>query len=1256
MSFIRLPVLSRTMWIAFLLLSTEAICPAAEPADAPQVGAAPAPVVLPIRELNLFRDLGSLPEQNVGAVAVGPGERRLYVGVRSSGRSDLRNLAVFSLDAAGTVVGGPRRYQVGDEPLAPGFDASLNAMLVDAARRKLYLASSRSGPTPDNAARMLTVYDLDADGEPTGRPRHYETGNPHKGVLSIARHPRSNVLYMVGFGGPGVYSYRLDAAGEPAGRPEAFAAGGYGKYEVAASADGERLYLGTYPDRVEIVDLDENGMPAGKPRSFDAGQPAGSSPDYLRFAYAPRALYLRRETADGARLAVWPLDGKGDPVGTPQQQEGFSLSALAVDAERNRLWGAVDSTFEDAFTGKTTVRGVIPTAFPLAENGIPETPGRGHPIRHRPHPFPLQTGAVVGVSPAGRPVFLTRSLTDGVLGNRVKGYHARVTILKLSLRNGQEPATVPAVLQTGGLGAAPAKLGDLAMGQPSRWVNLDPHLKDQRGPVVAHVVVSRPVLDFSPFTTPEAPAHLRVRLDVADGDPAAGGKVLKTLTETVQGEHAAFLLPGYAFEPSEDRLAAIGTLSGHAERYLATARRVGIKPGERPRLFPISCYHLLGGQGHPGQLKASAETVSLLGFNVVNAYWWGAIPPEQIDATLDGHGLQRRMMAAYNPPSYFDFDRDKMNPQALDKWAASSLGNIGPMNGGTPKDVVWHVLSDEPGWYYPGILREVRENPTRLEAFRGYLRGKGFQPADLGAAGWDAVFPIGASGAKDLPTRRLYYWTMRFFPEAASRGHKLAREALERAAGHRLLTPVNWNAIPWHIPSPNQQIGYNQVVDPDTAEGRFDWFDSGRVGAHTLWTEDWFPDQQAQTWSMYSDMLRSASMLGDQTWGSYVIGPTTGRHPAGASYKILSLIGHGAKAVDFYTWGPELLTPAGAWSERLEVYGPVADALRLVGRGERLLYPGRPERGRVALFFPGASALWDQDMRMRHYYHETWSLHYALTHAGYTVDFVDEKDLAGDALATRGYTTLYLTGPNVPVKAQEQVGAWVEAGGTLVVTPGGAAADEYNTPVGTLDAVLGLKPRTAVRDPAANEHDWEGLQPAGTLAQMDPRFGAGEVHVYGPVAALETDGAATVAKLKSGGAAIAENVHGKGRAISYGFFPGWQYWLTPERVDTKRLPLRWGAAQRRLATAPARIADTPRPVVVSQEGVEACRLQSDGGIAIVLLNWTDEPVASLRVSVPRAGGFRTVTSLQRGAVKSSGEGDTVEATLPLGGVDVLLIE
>src|SRR5262249_33217738 len=147
-----------------------------------------------------------------------------------------------------------------------------------------------------------------------------------------------------------------------------------------------------------------------------------------------------------------------------------------------------------------------------------------------------------------------------------------------------------------------------------------------------------------------------------------------------------------------------------------------------------------------------------------------------------------------------------------------------------------------------------------------------------------------------------------------------------------------------------------------------------------------------------------------------------------------------------------------------KAYKSIADAMRLVGRAEKLLFPGRPRRGNVAIYLPGISNLWDTvSSPYIVYQNEIKFLHYALVHAGYTVDFVDDYDIASGALQQRKYTTLYVTGPNVandenmipqppnspsnppPIPSpQHQIQSWVKQGGVLAVTPGGGVADEYN--------------------------------------------------------------------------------------------------------------------------------------------------------------------------------------------------------------------
>lgn len=1207
---------------------------------------APAAVVIPIRDLNLFRYTGILPE-NVSTAAVSSDGRRLYVGLRDSTRADRLNLAVVTLSPEGQVVGEAHRYADSPIPLPEKTQATVQAILVDGHRRKLYLGLTHQAAKPPALGRLLTVYDLDAAGEPTGAPRAYECGNPHHSVMALARHPRLDRLYLVGFGGSVVSVYPLDARGEPSGEPRVFpTGGGHGKFAVAVSTDGRRLYLGTFGDRLEVMDLDAAGMPVGKARIFQAGPEKGQTGDYLRFQYTPQALVFLRPTPDGPRPAVWPLDAKGDPIGTPKVDPGVSASSLAADPAGRRVWVAADQTFRDAFTGKTVTAGVEARAYTIGADGSLSAETPGVPAPARPY-LPPQTGAVLAVGPAGTAVLLTRSLPATPVGNRIRGRKLRVTLLETRLHNGTTPAAVPVWLSVGGKTEA---FGDLRPDQPSAWVDLDPYLKDHRGPVLARVSAVVPQPPAAP--APTLPAHLRVRVEVTRGVGSVAEP--SVLTETVQGESALVLLPGYGVPHGDD---VPGLLSGHAKRYLAAASAVAVPPEDRPRQFVVSCYQLMGGQGHPGQLRDSAAAVAALGFNTVNAYSWGAIPPREVDEVLAANGLRRRLLASYSPPSYFDFDRGKMNPDALARWAAGRAAIVARQNGGTPADVVTHVLSDEPGWYYPAVLNDVRNKPEWLAAFRAYLVEQGLKPLDVGQPDWEHVVPVGRGAAQDLSSRRLYYWSIRFFPDAAARGHRLAREALEKAFGHPLLAPVNWNnwGNRWYTPSPGARISRNRDVGPDTGSGSMDWLAAGRLAAVTPWSEDWFPDQLAENWSFAADLLRAAAP-GGQPFGGYVIGATTGEHPAGAQYRILSLVGHGAKAVDVYSWGPEFLFPGNCWSEAWRAYRPVADAIRLVGRGERLLYPGRPERGKAAVLIPGGSALWDSDPRPTHYFHEIWSLHYALTHAGYAVDFVDGIDLASGALAARGYAVLYLTGPNVSAVAQEKVAEWVRDGGTIAVTPGGAVADEYDTPTDRLTGVLGVRGRAAVREPIPGEQTWEALRPTARLTAVDARLDCGDLPLYGPTTTMEPDRATVLARFASGGAAVTLHRHGRGAAVAYGFFPGWQYWLSPDRSNPTRLPRHWGADRRRLAAAPARLAGTPRAVLLSEEVVEGCRLNSEKGVAVVLLNWTDEPIHNLTVTVPGTGQFGKVTSLKHGSLEPVRDGDGLRVKLPVRDVDVLLIE
>jgi hypothetical protein len=163
-----------------------------------------------------------------------------------------------------------------------------------------------------------------------------------------------------------------------------------------------------------------------------------------------------------------------------------------------------------------------------------------------------------------------------------------------------------------------------------------------------------------------------------------------------------------------------------------------------------------------------------------------------------------------------------------------------------------------------------------------------------------------------------------------------------------------------------------------------------------------------------------------------------------------------------------------------------------------------------------------------------------------------------------------------------------------------------------------------------------------------------------PLASAGAKAAATLLNDPSRSAAITVNKYGKGKAIVYGFFPGVQYTYSPNRIDPQRLPLDWSPELRLLAVAPAGD-KTRESVQLNHEVVEACRLQSEAGIAVVLLNWTDEAIQDLEVTVTNVGDvhvadFPNVSSAQGVPVSVARRTSSVTVTMALKNVDVLLFE
>ncbi|MBI3073693.1 MAG: hypothetical protein HYY84_16400, partial [Deltaproteobacteria bacterium] len=979
----------------------------------------------------------------ISSMALDPTGQRVYIG--AAAEDEKAALLVGTMTATG--VAAVQRFRVLDPAVQPAtaFTASVTGLVVDATKRKLYASIRYSQPV---TANLLTVYDLDSALVPTGAPRNYPASFGSTWAWSIARHPTQPALYTSGW--TGVYRHTLNpATGEPTGAA-AFFAVAPGAYVTDLAVRGSKLYFGTEvaSARLRVVDLDASGAPQldarGAPvvRSFSFTSPDGCyAPGVgLRFALGANAIYVRpplRTDATPAipefcQLAVWSLQASGEPASAPAFSAAVTMSDVTYSAT-GAVYLAVPSIALDADLGPmregmSIARASVDTQGQLA--GAPQVVSATD--------VGARLGLMVAASDNGAAALAT--LAGGVRTRRPnfdKDWRVRVSLIAADINN--QPAAAGTTysadftdadqtlqlmpVTVNRFPASPLTVG----GAPSGWISLDAfYWNRQTGPILkdkgrlfvflVNVGAVQNVAGVGGFS------RLTVRIDLGRGNAGGGVDVLKSVTDTLQGTIVSFVLPGYAYRTpagvggASTLLDAFETLTGHAERLrgiAAEARDAGPSVNTRPQLFPVSCGAIIGNQDSVPMLDALLGTISDLGCNVTLTNYFTGLPVATINERLAANGLKQNLHAGNYFPAqaggaacgidssramtYFDF---QATPSQLACWASGSATTYAGAYGGQPEDVRLFMLGDEPQFDLPAAdptafswVREVASTPELLAKFRTYLQHQVNDPTYFGAANWHDIFPLDptdptvappsdagvmstVTNAADLARHHLAYHTVRYFVEAATNGVRQTSQAIH-ARFPNALPYVNWNAVSLEWVSNWYTSG----------KANFDWFEHGRANAGTLWTEDWMTDQRASIWSYYANAMRSAASLGQQEFGGYIVGQTLAYSGVedGASYRLLGLVGHGAKAVEWYNYGPSLFDDD-AWSESIGAYAPIAAANQRLAAAERLLYPGRPSRGAVAIQHSATSNLWDVwqggTRFPAHYQWETGYLYYALMHAG----------------------------------------------------------------------------------------------------------------------------------------------------------------------------------------------------------------------------------------------------------------------------------
>ena len=830
---------------------------------------------------------------------------------------------------------------------------------------------------------------------------------------------------------------------------------------------------------------------------------------------------------------------------------------------------------------------------------------------------------------------------SGLRVSDVPTFQLRARVVKLG---GEEPASKKFTFRLGVPGKAETAVGNAW----SEWLKFEK-------PQAEATLKGYPAIYMRGF-----PVVVRLHVDKVV-DPTLVEGELK-LDETGESKALRWELfggsAGFLLWRDEAKKPQAATMSDYNQRYWKVLATVQVPEAQRPKHFPI-VERFIGGDDDRLAWQQGIEQLARGGFSVI------MLPPSKpIRELLLKAGLRRTAWAVYNPPGYaFDYD-PKVTPAAIQEWADKEAKAY--LDAGYAReDMAIFAMSDEPGWYYPSMLKALIENPAALGRFRDYLKAQGLRPRDVGAKAWDDVLPLGRSQAKELPARKLFYWTMRFFAWDSARHFAVSTRALENAFYPGMPIITNWNFFSGRFYVPGPVANNADKGSTDAAMGGHDWFEFGRLrGGTMLWTEDWFPDAMAPQWSFYCAKLRCAAEKGGVTFGAYAIPRTAGDRADGILQKILCVVGSGGKAIKYFVFGPEYNFPGNCYSENARVLPKMAEAHAMIGAAEDLLWPGKRPRAEVAILMPRSAQVWDakdipipnqiEDATNNHlnrrtvdYMAEVYDLYLALQHTNIPVDFVDEDDLTRRGLAP--YRVLYVTEPNIPEEGQRSVAAWARAGGTLVAVTGAGARDRYDEPCRILADLAGIeeqpRERLLVRDLAS-------LKPVGRV-----RSALGEAEAIGVRAGLAKYPKGMQARFEDGSPAVVKR-HvgwwGRGRVVQFAWMPGLSYARSASGTKD-RLPVGFSEPLRRWIVWPTELAGVRPPVTIDRPMIEAPLLLSDRGAAVTLLNWTGEPQERLAVTVRVPFAVRSVESVKQGKLAFEATRDGVAFSLPLGPADILML-
>lgn len=612
------------------------------------------------------------------------------------------------------------------------------------------------------------------------------------------------------------------------------------------------------------------------------------------------------------------------------------------------------------------------------------------------------------------------------------------------------------------------------------------------------------------------------------------------------------------------------------------ARNLPEVQGKRPEKFPVMTGCAIGSSFYqPATVDNEIYTLSKLGFNGIGGY----------DPLYYKAGFTKYKGGA----GYFHLARNGCLADPIMDAIKNIVNSAGEkfLKEDLFKDMVAWSQMDEPGSVSMDHI--VRCDNCHIK-FREFLQKSGVKPEFLGVNNFENVLP------SDNPADgKLYYYTALYRNQVLADLFKIGTDLL------KTFTPD---------PKTTANFGEYLTFTGNMLHSGDDWFLIFDTGALTFgWTEDWLNlGTSHQLCGYRADFLRAASK---GRFGMYTIF----RNPWDTQAKVASEIGHGAKAIYYYNYGP-YYAGIDAHSNNYSLYPAVQKINHSIGSIENYLIDASVVKSKVALFYSHTTDIWTLKQSTSIYGKERMGLWLILRHLNYPTEIITEKDVVEKKI--KDYRAIFVTGSHIPSEVMQTFLDWVSNGGILFLSCGSANYDRFNNPL-NIESNTGISREqfNFISEPGNDYYGLPSLKSVDFVKLADSTEAETIEVVCGFQKMKGTHFSEVFAYFSDGSPAVIVKTKGRGKIIMSGFFPGIAYMRAAVMANRQRessvfqsdCPPVYPANIREMFIKIISGINYNPPVVSSDYLVEANFLESKNAKIITISNWSGKPVENLKLTI-----------------------------------------